>query len=247
MLLDRDRINTSRNKKTRELPILLALIHSSATTLKRIGISPSSIHILSLLFALFSYYFLTFYSTYHIAMALLSISLYRVTGSIGEELATLYDKKEGRSFMEEHYFALLKKRVAPQLMPFFLSFGLFYYHGSIGFILLGFAATILLSSFPHMMASQVLLQRIAKDRESIVTPTLKRILSLWREEVSPVDSFSLLFLLIITLFFDLLYLFSTISFYHLSFRLLLLVWLVFFSLYYRVIEARKWMGYFETL
>lgn len=240
--------NTKEKKSSSKPRILSSLLRFSAALLQSAGVSAALLHSLSLLLALISYYFLALYSTGFMALALVSISLYSILDSIGEELALLnQDKKKERRPIEERYIAFLKQRLAPSIMPFFLSLGLFNQYGSTMLLILGFSATILLSPFPDMMASQVLLQRLFKEEKGIDDPHITKGLTLTLKRSSLREAFSLRSFILLSLLLDLIFLYLPFSIWGLSFRLLLLLWITPLYVIYRIIEAKKWMGYFEAL
>ena len=80
--------------------------------------------------------------------------------------------------LQGQYFDVLIHKFSTNLMLFFLGvsiYDLFHYRWA---VLLGFAACIGLSAFPNLLASQVIVQKLARESEIVDSPPVVEVLNL---------------------------------------------------------------------
>lgn len=143
----------------------------------KLGITANLTTFLSLLASLASLYFLMFNSTAAMIIAAVLIFSYYMLDHVDGELARYYitsgRQKASRS---GQYFDLLVHRYSGNLMAFFMGVSVYRLFGYECAILLGFIASVTLSSFPNLVAAHVLSGKIARDPDSIKQPGIEAIL-----------------------------------------------------------------------
>jgi phosphatidylglycerophosphate synthase len=150
----------------------------------KLGLSADQASFLSLLAALGSLYFLMFNSAQALMAAAALIFLYYILDHVDGELAR-YELNRGRQVpsLKGRYFDLLVHRYSSNLMAFFMSVGVYRLLGYEWALFLGFAACIGISSFPNLIAAQVLAGRLADSPEALKDPETERALQqLQRQE-----------------------------------------------------------------
>lgn len=146
----------------RRISIFLTII------LIKFRIRPNQATLLSLLSSLASLYFLTFNSRREMLIAAFLILLYYLLDHSDGELARYYQQTGVRcASLAGQYFDVLVHRYSSNLMVFFIGISIYRAFGYFWALLLGFAACIGISSFPNMMAAQVVAGRVARDREKV--------------------------------------------------------------------------------
>ncbi len=135
----------------------------------KLKVTPNQATLLSLGAALSSLYFLTFNSRGMLLTAAVLIFAYYLLDHVDGELARYYVHTGAmQPSLKGHYFDVLVHRYSSNLMVFFLGVGLYNLYGYELAVLLGFLACIGISSFPNVIAAQVLAGKIAIDREAVL-------------------------------------------------------------------------------
>ena len=134
----------------------------------RFNIKPNQATLLSLVAALGSLYFLTLNSTGMLLTAAALIFIYYILDHVDGELARYYIQTgQMKPNLKGHYFDVLVHRYSSNLMVFFVGLGIYNLYGYEWAVLLGFAACIGISSFPNVIAAQVIVGKIANDKEVV--------------------------------------------------------------------------------
>jgi phosphatidylglycerophosphate synthase len=134
----------------------------------KLNIKPNQATFLSFMAALGSLYFLTQNTTPMLLTAAALIFTYYILDHVDGELAR-YAINTGamKPSLQGHYYDVLIHRYSSNLMVFFLGLGVFNLYGYELAVLLGFVACIGISSFPNVIAAQVMAGKIANDKEII--------------------------------------------------------------------------------
>ena len=139
--------------------------------------NPNQITFASLVASLCSLYFLTFTSGTALLIAAGLIFSYYILDHVDGELARYYIScGQQKPSLKGEYFDVLVHRYSSNLMVFFLGVGLYNLYGYEWVVLLGFITCIGVSSFPNVVASQVIAGAIANDHEIIDHEKMKNIL-----------------------------------------------------------------------
>ena len=134
----------------------------------KIKATPNQVTFLSLLASLGSLYFLTFPAGGMLVIGAALIFLHYILDHVDGELARYYiNTGRQRPSLKGHYFDVLVHRYSSNLMVFFLGIGIYNLYGQEWVVILGFITCIGISSFPNVIASQVIAGKIATDREII--------------------------------------------------------------------------------
>ena len=134
----------------------------------KLKVTPNQATFLSLVSALASLYFLTGSSRGMLLTAAALIFLYYLLDHVDGELARYYIQTGVmKPSLKGHYFDVLVHRYSSNLMVFFLGLGLYKHDGNELALLLGFLACIGISSFPNVIAAQVLVGKIATDPQAL--------------------------------------------------------------------------------
>ncbi len=151
----------------------------------KLGLKPNQATFISLLASLGSLYFLTLNTKPALFTAAALIFAYYILDHVDGELARYYVQKGllPPSLMG-HYFDVLVHRYSSNLMVFFMGIGVFNLYGYEAAVLLGFIACIGISSFPNVVAAQVMAGKIAGDREVVFKNTHMQKLLLEQEKKS---------------------------------------------------------------
>ena len=143
----------------------------------RFKATPNQITCISLLASLCSLYFLTSASGVALLFAAGLIFLYFILDHVDGELARYYIRSgKQKPSLKGKYFDVLVHRYSSNLMVFFLGVGLYNLYGYKWAVLVGFLACIGVSSFPNVVASQVIASKIAREPEIIYDEKMKAIL-----------------------------------------------------------------------
>ncbi len=144
----------------------------------RLNITPNQATFLSLLACLGSLYFLLFHSAGMLIIAALLIFTYYILDHVDGELARYYIQTgRMKPSLSGHYFDVLVHRYSSNIMVLFLGLGIYRQLGYESAVLLGFIACIGISSFPNVIAAQVIAGKIANDRDVVFhQPEMNRIL-----------------------------------------------------------------------
>ncbi|NLZ92644.1 MAG: hypothetical protein GX922_01310 [Firmicutes bacterium] len=145
----------------------------------KVGITANQTTFLSLVASLASLYFLTFNTRTALIIAAGLIFSYYILDHVDGELAR-YAVQTGKSKpnVKGHYFDVLVHRYSSNLMVFFMSLGIYNQYGYKWAVLLGFLGCIGISSFPNVVAAQVIAGKIARQKEAVFTdPALIKILA----------------------------------------------------------------------
>ncbi len=143
----------------------------------KLGLSANQATFLSLLAALGSLYFLTMNTAAALAVAAVLIFLYYMLDHVDGELARYYIATGKQSpSLGGHYFDLLVHRYSSNLMVFFMGISVYRLFGYEYAVLLGFIACIGVSSFPNVIAAQVLIGKLARNPDSLNSTEMKQIL-----------------------------------------------------------------------
>lgn len=143
----------------------------------KLNISANQATFLSLLAALGSLYFLMSNTLPAMITAALLIFIYYMLDHVDGELARFYIAAgRQKPSLSGRYFDLLVHRYSSNLMVFFMGFSVFRLFGYESAVLLGFIACVGISSFPNVIAAQVLTGRLAGDPASIERPETQQIL-----------------------------------------------------------------------
>ena len=96
------------------------------------------------------------------------IFLYHLLDHVDGELARYYiSRGEQESSLTGQYYDVLVHSFSANLMLLFMSLGLFQLHGEGWIVVVGIVAAWGASVFPRLVASQVLLQKIARDHTAL--------------------------------------------------------------------------------
>ena len=134
----------------------------------RMKVSANQATFLSLLAALGSCYFLMFNSPLMMLMAVALVFLYHLLDHVDGELARYYIAKgRQKPSIQGQYFDVLIHKYSTNLMLFFLGISVYNLYGHQWAVLLGFAACIGMSAFPNVIASQVMVMKIANDKDIV--------------------------------------------------------------------------------
>ena len=145
----------------------------------RLKISANQATFLSLLAALSSCYFLMFNSPFMMLMAVFFIFLYHLLDHVDGELARYYTAiGRQKPSIQGQYFDVLIHKYSTNLMLFFLGISVYNLFGYQWVVVLGFAACIGMSAFPNVIASQVMVQKIANDKDIVFNKQAHEILNL---------------------------------------------------------------------
>ncbi|NLZ92645.1 MAG: hypothetical protein GX922_01315 [Firmicutes bacterium] len=147
---------------------------------------------LSLLASLGSCYFLMQNTPTAMVLGPALIFTYYMLDHVDGELARFY-LKQGlqQPSLQGQYFDVLIHKYSTNLMLFFLGvsvYNLFNYRFA---VILGFAACIGMSAFPNLLAAQVIVQKIARQKEAVKNETVKDILNLLekkQEQIKKINS-----------------------------------------------------------
>ncbi len=145
----------------------------------KLGITANQATFLSLIASLASLYFLTLNSRTALITAASLIFTYYILDHVDGELAR-YAIKTGQSKpnLKGHYFDVLIHRYSSNLMVFFMSLSIYKQYGYSWAVLLGFIGCIGISSFPNVVAAQIIAGKIARDKEAVFTdPALVKVLA----------------------------------------------------------------------
>lgn len=129
----------------------------------KLKIKANTATFLSLAAALGSCFFLLYNTVPMMAAAIFLIFLYYMLDHVDGELARYHKYTGGRTSLRGHYFDLLVHRYSSNLMVFFMGLGVYNLYRYESVVILGFAACIGMSSFPNVVAAQVLAGKIAND------------------------------------------------------------------------------------
>jgi phosphatidylglycerophosphate synthase len=147
---------------------------------------------LSLLASLGSCYFLMQNTTGAMLLGPLLIFTYYMLDHVDGELARYYIRQGlQQPSLQGQYFDVLIHKFSTNLMLFFLGvsiYDLFHYRWA---VLLGFAACIGLSAFPNLLASQVIVQKLAREPQLVDSPPVVEVLNLLekkQEQIKKVTS-----------------------------------------------------------
>jgi phosphatidylglycerophosphate synthase len=133
----------------------------------KLKITPNQTTFLSLLAALSSLYFLTLNDSFMLLLASALILIYYLLDHVDGELARYYvHTGTMQPSLRGHYFDVLVHRYSSNLMVFFLGLSIYNLYGYEWAVLLGFIACIGISSFPNVIAAQVLAGKIAREGEA---------------------------------------------------------------------------------
>ncbi|MCR3921774.1 MAG: CDP-alcohol phosphatidyltransferase family protein [Firmicutes bacterium] len=154
----------------------------------KLHISANQATFLSLVSALASLYFLQLNSPTAQLFATALIFLYYMLDHVDGELARYYIRQNMQQpSLQGQYFDVLIHKYSTNLMLFFLGvsvYNLFDYKFA---ILLGFAACIGMSAFPNLLASQVLVQKIANNKELVFTAPVGNVLDMLEKKKDQID------------------------------------------------------------
>jgi phosphatidylglycerophosphate synthase len=143
----------------------------------KLGIRPNQATMLSLVASLGSLYFLMFNTTQMLLTAAFFIFSYYMLDHVDGELARYYTQTgKMQPSLRGHYFDVLVHRYSSNLMVFFLGIGIFNLYGYELAILLGFIACIGISSFPNVIAAQVIVGKIANNKEIVSNSKMEELL-----------------------------------------------------------------------
>ena len=145
----------------------------------KLKITSNQVTFLSLLASLASLYFLTFNTRTALLTAAALIFTYYLLDHVDGELAR-YAIKTGQAQpnLKGHYFDVLVHRYSTYLMLFCIGLSIYNLYGYRWAVLLGFIACIGLSSFPNVIAAQVIAGKIATNRQLVHSdPALGKILA----------------------------------------------------------------------
>lgn len=143
---------------------------------------------LSLIAALAACYFLTFNSTAMMAAAVICIFLYHMLDHVDGELARYYIFKGlQKPSLKGQYFDVLIHKYSTNLMLFFVGISIYNLYGYPFAVYLGFAACIGMSAFPNLLASQVIVQKIAGDKAVVANEHVKEILYLLEKKQEQIN------------------------------------------------------------
>lgn len=155
----------------------------------KLRVTPDQTTLLSLFAALGSLYFLTSVEASNLLIGAGLIFAYSILDHVDGELARYYIRTGRRkASLKGHYFDVLVHRYSSNLMVFSLGVGLYHLYGYPWVILLGFIASIGLSSLPNGIASQVIAGEIVQNREIVNHNTMKEILSFVENKERQVES-----------------------------------------------------------
>ena len=234
----------------------------------KLRITPNQASFLSLLAALGSCYFLVFNSTSKMLTAALLIFIYYMLDHVDGELARYYANRGIKKLsLDGLYFDKLIHKYSANIMLFFLGVSVYNLYGYRFTVLLGFMACIGMSGFPNLMASQVIVQKIAKDPKALNSEEVSAILYLLekkQEQIKTIKDTKVLvkakkllsevlffpgslLLIMLVLILDLLLEIPVIATGKLNFRLLYLILITPISLTNALRQALKWMRKYEKI
>lgn len=129
---------------------------------------PNQATLLSLIAALSSLYFLIFNSSAMLLTASALIFTYYILDHVDGELARYYIQTgQMKPSLKGHYFDVLVHRYSSNLMVFFMSLSVYRLYGYELAVILGFVTCIGISSFPNVVASHVIIGKIANHKDLV--------------------------------------------------------------------------------
>ncbi|MCR3921775.1 MAG: hypothetical protein NUK65_04545 [Firmicutes bacterium] len=145
----------------------------------KLKITSNQATFLSLLAALASLYFLAFNTRFALITAAFLIFSYYMLDHVDGELARFAIQTGARQpNLKGHYFDVLVHRYSTNLMVFFIGISIYNLYGYKLAVILGFMACIGISSFPNVIAAQVIAGKIANNKQLIFDdPALAAILA----------------------------------------------------------------------
>ncbi|HZK24921.1 MAG TPA: CDP-alcohol phosphatidyltransferase family protein [Oscillospiraceae bacterium] len=147
---------------------------------------------LSLLASLSSCYFLMQNTTAAMFLGPALIFTYYMLDHVDGELARYYIRQgKQQPSLQGTYFDVLIHKYSTNLMLFFLGVSVYNFFNYRWAVLLGFAACIGMSAFPNLLASQVIVQKIAQQKELVDNPAVVEVLNLLekkQEQIKKVTS-----------------------------------------------------------
>jgi phosphatidylglycerophosphate synthase len=219
---------------------------------------------LSLLAALGSCYFLMFNTTPQMVTAAVLIFLYHMLDHVDGELARYYISKGlQKPSLSGQYFDVLIHKYSTNLMLFFLSISIYRAFNYPLIVLIGFAACIGMSAFPNLVASQVMVQRIANNKEIVYDSSASEILDLLEKKKKQIEKIkalnlkkilsellffpgaliSIILVIIVDLLIYPIFLFNTQA----NFRLIFLLVVTPIYLANAIRQSMKWLNNFDKI
>lgn len=234
----------------------------------RLNIRANHATFLSLLAVLGSCYFLMSNSPINMAIAVLLIFLYHLLDHVDGELARYYLAVGlQKPSIQGKYFDVLIHKYSTNLMLFFIGISVYRFYGYEFAVILGFAACIGMSAFPNLIASQVIVQRIAKDNNSVFEESVQEILYLLEKKRDQINKMQqakaavkarklitemlffpgALFLIMMVVTADIFYGGFLLFSYEVNVRLLFLLFITPIYLANALRQSRKWIRMFEKV